>query len=103
MSRGGAREGAGRKKGSKYSADAAKKAAEHIDDAIQSLVDILKDNNAPAAAKVSAAKAILDRAAGRVRESDPDSGQIEELSPEEKQQQQFTAKEINVYEPKIDN
>ena len=66
MARGGARPGAGRKKGkvSKAKRDLAEMAKEYAEDAMFTLVEIAKGNSA-ASARVSAATAILDRAYGK--------------------------------------
>jgi YHS domain-containing protein len=66
MSRGGARQGAGRKQGkvSKAKRDFADMAKEHAEDALLTLVEIAKGSTAPSA-RVSAAVAILDRAYGK--------------------------------------
>lgn len=65
--RGGARPGAGRKKGkvSKLKRDLAEMARDHALAALQTLVDIAGDRLAPHTARVSAANAILDRGYGR--------------------------------------
>lgn len=67
MERGGARPGAGRRKGSlnKLTADVKALAAKHGPDAIEALVDIAADVDQPAAARVSAANALLDRGFGK--------------------------------------
>jgi phage gp46-like protein len=68
---GGKRPGAGRPKASKSKATAearatiSERAKEYTDEALQALADILKSQNAPAAAKVSAATALLDRGYGK--------------------------------------
>jgi hypothetical protein len=65
--RGGARPGAGRPRGKISAAKLAiaEAAQEHATEALQMLVQIAQDATAPAAARVSAANAILDRAYGR--------------------------------------
>jgi hypothetical protein len=70
MARGGARPGAGRKKGKVGEAkrELAEMAKEHAEDALLTLVEIAKGNNA-ASARVSAATAILDRAYGKPTEA----------------------------------
>jgi len=64
---GGKREGAGRPPGSRNKATAEIKAIaqEHGPTAIESLVTIMCSNDMPPAARVSAAKEILDRAYGK--------------------------------------
>lgn len=64
---GGARRGAGRPKGAKNKVTAKVKAAaqEYTSEAIETLATIMKDPNEPAAARVSAANSILDRAYGK--------------------------------------
>lgn len=67
MARGGARPGAGRKPGkvSRAKRDIAEKARQHADAALQTLVDVAQDVEAPHSARVSAASAILDRGYGK--------------------------------------
>lgn len=84
---GGKRPGAGRPKGSKSKATAearatiSERAKEYTDEALQALADILKSQNAPAAAKVSAATALLDRGYGKPVQSTelsgPDGGPVQ--------------------------
>lgn len=64
---GGKREGAGRKAGTpnKSTAYLRELAGEHADDAIQFLADLVKDDKAPAAARVSASKEIIERGYGK--------------------------------------
>lgn len=64
---GGARKGAGRKKGvvSKAKETMSSRAREFGDIALQTLVDVCSDVVAPPSARVSAANAILDRGYGR--------------------------------------
>jgi hypothetical protein len=66
MTRGGARPGAGRKRGKVSAAKGAlaEMAKEHAEAALDTLVEIAKGSNA-ASARVSAATAILDRAYGK--------------------------------------
>lgn len=66
MTRGGARPGAGRKKGkvSKAKRELAEMAKEHAEAALLTLVDVASGDCA-ASARVSAAIAILDRAYGK--------------------------------------
>lgn len=65
--RGGKREGAGRKPGvvSAAKRSLAEAAKEHAQEALDVLVEIAKDKEQPAAARVSAANSILDRAYGK--------------------------------------
>ena len=69
--RGGARPGSGRPKGSTNKATRDKReliselAREWAEDAVGALATIMQDGAAPAAARVSAATAILDRGFGR--------------------------------------
>lgn len=65
--RGGARPGAGRKKGkvSEAKRHLAELAKDHAEAALKVLVDIAKSSSAPEAARVSAANAILDRGYGK--------------------------------------
>lgn len=69
--RGGARPGAGRKKGvvSQAKRELAEMAKDHAETALQVLVDVATSKAAPEAARVSAASAILDRAYGKPRQS----------------------------------
>ena len=64
---GGKRPGAGRKPGkvSKAKRELASMAKEHAESALETLAKIHADMEAPAAARVSAATAILDRAYGK--------------------------------------
>ncbi|MCF1707559.1 hypothetical protein L0V05_01890 [Tabrizicola sp. J26] len=66
-SRGGRRPGAGRPKGKESEAkkEIAELARNFAEDALKVLVDVAKDANAPAAARVSAANAIIDRGYGK--------------------------------------
>ena len=65
--KGGRRPGAGRKRGSlnKSTATLKEMAAEHTQAAIDVLVAVMADNDAPAAARVAAADKLLDRGYGR--------------------------------------
>lgn len=65
--RGGARPGAGRKKGvvSQAKRELRDMAKDHCADALQVLVDIAKSQTSSDAARVSAANAILDRGYGK--------------------------------------
>ena len=78
--RGGARPGAGRKPGkdSPVKLALAEMAKQHAPDALQTLVQICSDSQAPHAARVSAANAILDRGYGKppqaLEHSGPDGG-----------------------------
>ena len=71
MARGGTRPGAGRPKGSKNKtteknrARLADLAQEYTKDALQTLVTVMRDDDAPHSAKVNAATAVLDRAHGK--------------------------------------
>lgn len=69
--RGGARPGAGRKKGavSQAKLDIAAMAKEHAGAALKVLVAVANNAKAPSAARVSAATAILDRGFGKPRQS----------------------------------
>lgn len=68
---GGARPGAGRKPGKvgKAKRDLAEMAKGHAEAALKTLADIHADKDAPPAARVSAATAILDRAYGKPPQS----------------------------------
>lgn len=69
--RGGKREGAGRPKGavSKATADIKAAASEYSEAALSVLITVAKNTKAPAAARVAAANAILDRAHGKPKQS----------------------------------
>lgn len=71
MARGGARPGAGRKKGqvSQAKRDLAEMAKEHAEAALKVLVTVANSAGESASARVSAASAILDRAYGKPRQS----------------------------------
>lgn len=78
---GGARPGAGRKAGvpNKATASIRDIAREYTTEAVKALVEVLKDNQQPAAARVSAASAILDRGFGKpssVLAGDEDGGAV---------------------------
>ena len=64
---GGRREGAGRKPGVVNAAkrDIAERAKTHGDNALRVLVEVMNDAEAPHAARISAANALLDRGHGR--------------------------------------
>lgn len=70
MSRGGARPGAGRPKGAsnKATADVKSAAQSFTTDAISTLAEIMRSPEHPAAARVSAANALLDRGYGKPRQ-----------------------------------
>jgi hypothetical protein len=79
--RGGARPGAGRPKGSPNKATAGLRdlARKYTDGALETLSTIMDDKNAPAAARVSAANALLDRGYGKpsqVLSGDEEGGPI---------------------------
>jgi hypothetical protein len=69
--RGGARPGAGRKKGqvSQAKKDLSAEAKKHAEAALQVLVSVAQSARTPAAARVAAATAILDRGYGKPRQS----------------------------------
>lgn len=70
-SHGGARSGAGRKKGvaNKATASIREAAQQYTDEALLVLADVMKDDEQPAAARVSAVKEILDRGFGKATQS----------------------------------
>ena len=80
--RGGARPGAGRKPGKvgKAKRALAEMAKEHAEAALKTLAEVQADKEAPHAARVSAATAILDRAYGKPAQSmslsNPDGSNI---------------------------
>lgn len=71
MARGGARPGAGRRKGAQNKATVIiKDAAQAFTaDALDTLAGIMKDTAQPAAARVAAANALLDRGHGKPKQS----------------------------------
>lgn len=71
MPRGGARTGAGRRRGSANKATADVKAAASVysEDAVATLAKIMKSDDHPAAARVAAANALLDRAHGKPKQA----------------------------------
>jgi len=79
MARGGARPGAGRKRGKvgKAKRELAEMAKEHAEAALLTLVEIAASDAAPSA-RVSAATAILDRAYGKPRQALEHSATVED-------------------------
>lgn len=74
----------GRKPGTPNKATASIRdiAREYTDEAVNALVDVLRDNQQPAAARVSAASAILDRGHGKPSQiiaGDEDGGAIQSV------------------------
>lgn len=71
MARGGARSGAGRRKGTpnKATADVKEAASAYTAGAVAVLAEIMQSSGHPAAARVSAANALLDRAHGKPKQS----------------------------------
>ncbi|MNE14320.1 hypothetical protein D3C80_1071950 [compost metagenome] len=71
MARGGARPGAGRRKGApnKATADVKEAAAIYTATAVATLAEIMQSPEHPAAARVSAANALLDRAHGKPKQA----------------------------------
>lgn len=71
MARGGARPGAGRRKGTpnKATADVKEAASVYSSDAVAVLAEIMRSPEHPAAARVSAANALLDRAHGKPKQA----------------------------------
>lgn len=76
MARGGAREGAGRKGGvpNKATASVRDAAQAFTNDALETLASIMRNEKEPAAARVAAANAILDRGHGKPKQSVEASG-----------------------------
>lgn len=76
MARGGARPGAGRRKGSPNKATVVVRDAAQAftEDALTTLSTIMKDGTQPAAARVAAANALLDRGHGKPKQSLEASG-----------------------------
>jgi len=75
MARGGKRPGAGRPKGSRNKVTEEKRkrladlAQEYTEEALEALVSVVRDGEAPHSAKVNAATALLDRAHGKPTQS----------------------------------
>jgi hypothetical protein len=71
MARGGKREGAGRPKGAlnKVTASVMEAAQSFTTDALSTLAEIMRNPEHPAAARVSAANALLDRGHGKPTQS----------------------------------
>jgi len=76
MARGGKREGAGRPAGvrNKVTADIKEIAQSFGEEAIKSLVEIVRDGEAPHAARVAAVKELLDRGYGKAKQALEHSG-----------------------------
>lgn len=94
--RGGKRPGAGRKKGAINKVTRALKelANEYTEQAIQTFVEVMQDQEAPAAARIAAADKLLDRGHGRAPVFvDTNTGLID---------QELLDKIQNEYQPKID-
>ena len=81
--RGGARPGAGRKKGavSQAKRDLATMAKDHAEEALAVLVSVAQNPRAASAARVSAATAILDRGYGRPRQAVELEGGLTVVAP----------------------
>lgn len=83
--KGGARPGAGRKKGvpNKATAEVKEIAREYTQSALQTLASIMQGEEQPASARVAAANALLDRAYGKpsqaVEHTGADGGAIKHL------------------------
>ena len=99
---GGRRPGAGRPPGSRNKATLAREAGaktltdlarEKTEDALAALLDVARDTTAPAAARVSAATALLDRAWGRLPQHGPLQGRF---APDEKIPSFFEEMEKNM-------
>lgn len=78
MPRGGKRDGAGRPSGAKTKAgaDVREAAQAFTDDAISTLAEIMKDSDNPAAARVAAANALLDRGYGKPKQETELTGDV---------------------------
>ncbi|HHH7389271.1 TPA: hypothetical protein ACP2SZ_005362, partial [Escherichia coli] len=83
MAAGGKREGAGRPKGrrNKVTADIKEIAQSFGEEAITQLVEIMRDGDAPHAARVAATKEILDRGYGKPQQSVDHSSTDGTMSP----------------------
>jgi len=97
MSRGGARPGAGRKRGKigKATREMAEMAKDHAETALLTLVEIAIGDGA-ASARVSAATAILDRAYGKPRQALEHSSSV--ADPLEKLLQEISGNAIRPVE-----
>lgn len=71
MAHGGRRPGAGRPKGArtKATADIREAAQQYTEQALATLVEVMNSSEHPAAARVSAANALLDRGYGKPKQS----------------------------------
>lgn len=76
---GGKRSGAGRPKGAvnKATADVKDLAGEYSDAAMRTLAEIMADGRAPAAARVAASNAILDRRYGKPKQAVELEGEVD--------------------------
>jgi len=97
MSRGGARPGAGRKRGKlgKAKRELAEMAKDHAETALLTLVEVATGDGA-ASARVSAATAILDRAYGKPRQALEHSSSVGD--PLEKLMQEISGNAIRPVE-----
>jgi hypothetical protein len=84
MARGGKREGAGRPANAKtkVGADLREAAQAFTDDALKTLAEIMRDADQPAASRVSAASAILDRGHGKPTQTVDTTVRTAEVSAE---------------------
>lgn len=73
MSAGGKRENAGRKLGSvnRVKIEIREAAQQYTQEALDTLVSIMQDKDAPSAVRLNAANLIIERAAGKAREDSP--------------------------------
>ncbi|AEG02703.1 hypothetical protein [Methylomonas methanica] len=79
--RGGKRPGSGRKPGTPNKATAGLKqlASEYTEEAVQVLVKVMRDNEAPAPSRIAAANSLLDRSHGKPRqEVEISSGKVDQ-------------------------
>lgn len=78
MEKGGKRTGAGRPKGSrnKTTVDVKAIAQSYGADAVKTLAEMMKDKKAPPAARVAAAKELLDRGYGRAKQEMEHTGGV---------------------------
>lgn len=83
MTAGGKRPGAGRPKGqrNKITADIKAIAQSYGEEAIVALVEIIRDGEAPAAARVAASREILDRGYGKAHQSVDHSSKDGTMTP----------------------
>lgn len=100
MAHGGKRTGAGRPKGAtnKNTKDLQAIAQRHSEEAIQVLVDIMKDEDNPATARISAAKIIIERGHGKTPNEQTSGDKPTELNQPRTLRVQYVAANGDVLE-----